>query len=69
MVAKRLDEQSYLVATEDASYKQNRVNLQKTQGMNQSDTGSIKRPEVDSGNGCQKPRPICQPTFINYVTV
>ena len=65
MVAKRLDEQSYLVATKDASYKQNRMDLRKTQEMNQPDTGSVKGREVNSGNSCQKRRPISQPTSMS----
>ena len=65
MVAKRLDEQSYLVGTEDASYSQNRVDLRKTQEMTQPDTSSIKRREVDSGNGCQKSQPLCQPACMS----
>ena len=44
--------------------KQNRVDLRKTQEMSQPDTGSIKRREVNSENGCQKPWPICQPTSM-----
>ena len=42
-VAKRLDKQLYLVGTEDASYRRNRVDLWKTQEMSQPDTSSIKR--------------------------
>ena len=65
MVAKRLDEWSYLVATEDASYKQSRVDLRKTKEMSQPDTSSIKRHEIDSGNGSQKPQPLCQPASMS----
>ena len=64
-VAQRLHERSYLVAKEDASYKWNRVDLQKTQEMSQPDTSSIKRCEVSSGNGCQKPQPLCQPASMS----
>ena len=64
-VAKRLDERSYLVATEDASYRRNRMDLQKTQERSQPDTSSIKRGEVDSGNGCQKHQPLCQPASMS----
>ena len=65
MVAKKLDERSYLVATEDASYTRNRVDLRKTQEMSQPDTSSIRRREVDSGNGCQKPQPLCKPASMS----
>ena len=65
MVAKRLDEWSYLVATKDASYKQSRVDLRKTKEMSQPDTSSIKRHEIDSGNGSQKPQPLCQPASMS----
>ena len=64
-VAKRLDKQLYLVGTEDASYRQNRVDLWKTQEMSQPDTSSIKRRKVNSGNGCQKPQPLCQPASMS----
>ena len=60
-VAKRLDERSYLVTTEDASYRRNRVHLRKTKEMGQPDTCSIKSCEVDTGKGCQAPQPIGQP--------
>ena len=52
-------------ATEDASYRWNRVDLWKTQERSQPDTSSIKRREVDSGNGCQKPQPLCQPASLS----
>ena len=64
-VAKRLDKQLYLVGTEDASYRRNRVDLWKTQEMSQPDTSSIKRRKVNSENGCQKPQPLCQPASMS----
>ena len=64
-VAKRLDKQLYLVGTEDASYRRNRVDLWKTQEMSQPDTSSIKRRKVNSGNGSQKPQPLCQPASMS----
>ena len=71
-VAKRLDEGSYPVGTEDASYRRNRVDLRKTQEMSQPDTSSIKRREVDSGNGCQNPQPpfqpVSQPEILFYTS-
>ena len=55
MVEKRLDERSYLVATEDASYRRNRVDLRKTQEMSQPDTCNMKRCEVNNAeNDCQE---------------
>lgn len=54
-VAKRLDGRSYLVATEDASYRRNRVDLQKTHEMGQPDTYSIQKRDVNSENDYQEP--------------
>ena len=65
MVAKRLDEWSYLVTTEDAPYKQSRVDPRKTKEMSQPNTSSIKRHKIDSGNGSQKPQPLCQPASMS----
>ena len=64
-MAKRLDERSYVVATGDASYRRNRVDLRKTQEMSQPDTGSVKRSEVNSGNDCQELQPTGQPTSMS----
>ena len=42
-----------------------RVDLRKTQERSQPDTSSIKRREVDSGNGSHKPQPLCQPASMS----
>ena len=45
--------------------QEKRVDLQKTQERSQLDTSSIKRREVDSGNGSHKPQPLCQPASMS----
>ena len=66
MVEKRLDERSYLVATEDASYWRNRVDLRKTQELSQPDTCNMKRRKVNyAENDCQELQPICQATSMS----
>ena len=63
-VSKRLDERSYQVETEDATYTRNRVDLRKIQGANQEE---ITRHEVNPRNDCPEPQAARHPSLKQLV--
>lgn len=63
-VSKRLDERSYQVETEDATYRRNRVDVRKIQGINQEE---IMRHEVNPRNDCPEPQTARHPSLKPHV--
>ena len=59
-VSKRLDERSYEVETEDATYRRNRVDLRKIQGANQEE---ITKHQVNPRNDIPEPQTARHPSL------